>query len=232
MTDDVCPNCGAICATRFCGACGQDNRRALTVRSLVTDLVDVLFNVDARIWQTVRGLTLRPGTVVRRYTEGQRARFVNPLRYAIAATAIWWLLVYTQIRGVDLSALPAQQRILLVYGQALNLGLLPVIALGTRVVFWRRPAGFVEHLCFTFFVCGHVFLWRAALATTGWLAPSWGKALNLADGIVFPLYFAWGLFCWMRGRATWLLLRVVAAIVVLHFATHFTVQAAVRWLVA
>lgn len=226
----ACPNCGAIAQQRFCGDCGQDNRRALTLRGVGIDLAETLFGVEARLWRTLRELTLDPGGVVRRYLAGQRARYVSPLRYVIAATAVWWFLVFVQIRGHDLGGLPPSTRIVLVYGQALNLGMLPLVAAATLVVFWPRPYGYVQHLCLVLYVCGHVFLWRAVLAGLGALAPQWGIWLNRADAVVFLAYFAWVLFVCFRGQVRWLWARIVVALLGVNVVSTLALAALVGWL--
>jgi hypothetical protein len=86
-----CLNCGAALDGRFCPACGQ---RAIpphpTVRELAGDAWAELSGYDGRIAATFRGL-LRPGLLTRHYVEGQRARYLSPVRLYLIVSLIYFL---------------------------------------------------------------------------------------------------------------------------------------------
>ncbi|MBL8751981.1 MAG: DUF3667 domain-containing protein, partial [Planctomycetes bacterium] len=187
--DGACPNCGAVRHGRYCHACGQDNRRlGLQLGDAVADAVDALTSLDSRLLRTVLGLSRRPGDMVRRYLDGQRVGFVAPFRYALATCAVWWLAVAWQLSGVDLAKVPAGLRVSLQYGQLLNLLFVPALALVQRLVFLGAGRGYLPHLAFSFFVLGHVFLWRAGLSLLGFAFPQLAPVLNKADAVVFVVY--------------------------------------------
>jgi Protein of unknown function (DUF3667) len=87
-----CLNCGATLVGRFCAACGQ---RALpphpTVRELAGDTWRELSGYDGRIAATFRGL-LKPGLLTRRYVEGQRARYLSPVRLYLIVSVVYFLV--------------------------------------------------------------------------------------------------------------------------------------------
>jgi hypothetical protein len=87
-----CLNCGAALDGRFCAACGQ---RVVpphpTVRELVGDAWHELSGYDGRIAATFRGL-LKPGLLTRHYIEGQRARYLSPIRLYLIVSVVYFLI--------------------------------------------------------------------------------------------------------------------------------------------
>ncbi|HEX5054395.1 MAG TPA: DUF3667 domain-containing protein [Planctomycetota bacterium] len=228
-----CPNCGAAQIGRYCATCGQDNRRdGLALLSQIADTFEAVLGFDSRLRCTLRELSRNPGGLVRRYVAGARARYVHPFRYALLTAGLWWLAVALQLpdRSV-LSSLPAGQRIMLTYGQLLNLAMLPPLAMAPWLAFLGSRSRYAEHLVLLQFACGHVFLFRAALAGTAFFRPAWGSWLNAIDGWVFTLYLAWALWGWQRPatRRAWphvlVVLRVLAALVLLSLGSHYVLRA-------
>jgi len=227
----VCPNCLTARTDRYCAHCGQDNRFArLGVLPLLTELVDVLANVDSRAWRTVRELTMRPGSAVRRYVDGQRVRYVNPLRYAILTCALWWLLALWHIDAGDLEKMPAGMRTMLQYGSWSNLAALPVLALPLWLAFLRERFGYVEHLCCLLFVAGHVFLWRAVLAGLGPWLKDWSAVVAQVDAIGFMLFLFVALVSCHWGRARWVVVRSLVAVAAFVVSSGLLMQMLWRWL--
>ncbi len=91
-TSGRCLNCDATLDGRFCSACGQ---RVVpphpTARELVGDAWKELSGYDGRIAATFRGL-LKPGRLTRHYVEGQRARYVSPVRLYLIVSLTYFLL--------------------------------------------------------------------------------------------------------------------------------------------
>lgn len=91
-TVDYCLNCGADLVGPYCHECGQkgvDRNRSLKV--LLPEVFDAVFEVDSRIWRTVRILLTRPGLLSRYYNGGRREEFVRPFRLYIAFSFLFFL---------------------------------------------------------------------------------------------------------------------------------------------
>ena len=89
----TCANCAAILTGPFCANCGQSARDLhRPLRSLLAEVFDDVFSLDARLVRTLRPLLVRPGQVTKAYLSGRRASHVPPLRtYLIAALVFFGL---------------------------------------------------------------------------------------------------------------------------------------------
>ena len=77
----ACPNCGAPVHGPYCHACGQSEKGMVRHLSEVfSDLADIVFNVDSRVFRSLFDLYFRPGFLTTEYIAGRRARYVTPFR--------------------------------------------------------------------------------------------------------------------------------------------------------
>lgn len=74
----------------------QDHHRP--IRAILSELWGGLFAVDSRFWETLRVLLFRPGFLTRAYNDGQRIRYVRPLRLYIITS----LILFTVVNTLDL----------------------------------------------------------------------------------------------------------------------------------
>jgi len=75
----VCLNCGTALIGEFCHACGQNGHVHKTLGSIGHDLLHGVFHFEGKVWRTIPMLIAHPGTLTRRFVDGERARFVSPL---------------------------------------------------------------------------------------------------------------------------------------------------------
>jgi hypothetical protein len=89
----TCLNCGEALTGRFCPQCGQ---RVLpphpTVRQLAGEAWSELVGWDGKAAQTLRTLVRHPGALTRALLEGQRSRYVSPVRLYLACSLVYFLL--------------------------------------------------------------------------------------------------------------------------------------------
>lgn len=89
-----CENCEAMLQGPFCHRCGQPERTPIRdLVALSTDAVDYLFDVDARLWKTLRDLFFRPGRLTEGYLRGKRMSFVRPMRVYLVISALLFVVV-------------------------------------------------------------------------------------------------------------------------------------------
>lgn len=206
---DRCANCDARLSGRYCSDCGQDNHRnRVRLSDWLRDLAAGFSSFDSKSGRTIRGLTFNPGALARDYVSGKRAPYIPPLRYAIATSAIWFL-------SLTLSTPSASELVLVRYGQAVNLLLVPLLALAVQLAFRGSRSTYTEVLCFLLFVVGHVFLWRAFLPPVGRFVPATEPYLNSFDATLFMVYATCGMVGFFRGRVRFLAVRIVVAILLI-----------------
>jgi hypothetical protein len=74
-----CLNCGAALTGPYCHRCGQQGHVHRTLGAFWHDLLHGVLHFEGKIWRTLPLLAWRPGTLTRRYIDGERARFVSPM---------------------------------------------------------------------------------------------------------------------------------------------------------
>lgn len=101
-----CRNCDAILQGPHCHACGQPVKGLMRpIGSVLGDLLDSVFDFDARIVRTVLPLYLRPGFLTLEYFAGRQVRYVTPFRLffflAVLAFFVARLTVQAGDAGLD-----------------------------------------------------------------------------------------------------------------------------------
>jgi hypothetical protein len=90
----LCASCGHPLSGRFCSDCGEEQLdfHKLTVRHFFTHALHETFELDGKIWNTLRSLIFRPGFLAAEYCSGRRQAYVNPFRLLITAAILYALL--------------------------------------------------------------------------------------------------------------------------------------------
>lgn len=90
----TCASCGKPLTGRFCSGCGElrFDPDALTVRHFLTHTLGELFEVDGKVWTTIRSLLFRPGFLSLEYCAGRRVRYINPVRLLVTTIIVYALL--------------------------------------------------------------------------------------------------------------------------------------------
>lgn len=88
----LCQNCSAPLAGPFCAQCGQhdvDYHRGF--HHLFHDLAENLFHFEGKFFVTVAWLMARPGRITMEFNAGRRASQLNPLRFYIFVSVLFFL---------------------------------------------------------------------------------------------------------------------------------------------
>jgi hypothetical protein len=96
----LCLNCQAILTGPFCARCGQhdvDYHRSF--HHLAHDVLENFFHFDGKFLVSVAWLLARPGRLTNEFNAGRRASQVNPLRFYIFATVLFFLGVHLLNHG-------------------------------------------------------------------------------------------------------------------------------------
>ena len=74
----------------YCPACGQENRRMKrTVLDFIREGFSSFLQLEGRSWTTLRDLAV-PGKVAQNYLNGQRQRYLHPLRLLVLSSLVFF----------------------------------------------------------------------------------------------------------------------------------------------
>ena len=89
----ACQNCGTPLLGEHCYACGQPVKGLVRhFSSIFGDFFDSVFNIDARVLQTLWPLFAKPGYLSREYFAGRRIRFVSPVRLFVFLSIVTFFM--------------------------------------------------------------------------------------------------------------------------------------------
>jgi len=90
-----CENCdeNLYGSQLYCAKCGQKNISKLNLRYLFSEIIDTFFNLDSKLYRTVKVLTLKPGTLSREFIKGRRKSYVSPVRLYVVVTLIFFFML-------------------------------------------------------------------------------------------------------------------------------------------
>lgn len=92
-----CANCGSERSGRYCARCGQNDRDYhQSLPPLLWELIREAFEVDSRLWRTLKLLIAKPGELALEFSRNRRASYVSPIRmYLFVSIAFFFLLSLT-----------------------------------------------------------------------------------------------------------------------------------------
>ena len=113
-----CLNCGTTILenSKFCSLCGQKSTiRSLSFWNLVKDFLSNFFNLETKIWRTLRDIWI-PGKLTREYVQGKRVSYYNPIRiFVVTLVSFFTLLLFMINDGLSDMTIPIQQLNLLYF---------------------------------------------------------------------------------------------------------------------
>ena len=207
---DICPNCSAKMAGRYCYDCGQkDIGERLNSKILLSNAFEALTEMDSKIWRTLRELTLRPGQVALNYVAGERARYINPIKYFITILTVYLTILVVsggleaEIKEsinispdamVDEQSMPvmiarALEGILRKYRNLVTFLAIPIFAVFLRWQFWRSRRNYAETLSFVCFLSAHVHLLAIPITLLQWWAGVFDQGPR---GLLMAAFFLFG----------------------------------------
>jgi hypothetical protein len=111
----VCVSCSQPLTGPYCASCGEPvlDPESRTVRHFLTrTLPEEAFDIDSKLWRTLRSLLLVPGFLSSEYSAGRRRRNLSPLRLLLTAIVIFALgtqggfIAVVRVGNVALSIAP------------------------------------------------------------------------------------------------------------------------------
>lgn len=230
LETQTCPNCGRAFVGDYCPDCGQEVSRALSVLDVFSGLFREVIDIENGFWPTLRGLSLRPGAVLRHYLNGARQSLMHPGRYLLASvvtsSAVFWGLGWAGLLlspGRSASGGPDQIRTafrkLFQYQETQIVSTLIIaglLALTLGRLFNHRVRRGAKALALGSFLAGHttflaagvtlVFVPSQYLATGQPVASSWHPYPIVA------VPYIWVATYWTFGRGRWTGMKATLAV--------------------
>jgi hypothetical protein len=191
-----CRNCDSPLPAdaRFCPACGQSVRDfSRPWAAVLRELLDELFDVDGRMFVSLKHLLARPGHLSHEFNRGRRKAFTPPLRMYLVISLLFFLVLPSIIPEVP-GQLESHRVSVDLYSKGLFV-LLPVFALLLKLFY--RDAFYFAHLVFTTYLFSFMFIVFGLLMAT----ESWADRY-LAVLLLQLVLLAWTLFYFFAALRT------------------------------
>ncbi|MCF4102381.1 DUF3667 domain-containing protein [Gillisia sp. M10.2A] len=92
---------------RYCAYCGQLNStKQLSFKDFLNEFLSGFFAYDSRIRKSLSTILFRPGKISKDYIQGKRTQYVNPFRFYLSISIIYFILFsfsnnYNDLDGFD-----------------------------------------------------------------------------------------------------------------------------------
>lgn len=103
MKIKTCLNCSQESEAKYCPACGQSmDVKISTVWHFISETLDVIYNFDSKVWQSILPLIFKPGKLTNEYIAGRRVRYLPPFRlYLILSILFFLVAAIPEFTGFD-----------------------------------------------------------------------------------------------------------------------------------
>ncbi len=170
--ENTCLNCGEHVSGNYCPNCGQKFQPTkLPLRIYLEDTVETLFNIDNRVFKTLKDLFIKPGKITKDYIAGHRATYLPPLRIYVSISVLYFFLAIitgsTQVFLVNLDTGQGDSG----FAKILQLSMFVLVPVFGLIVKWfhRKRGGFyVEYLIFALHIHSVWFLLLCFSVVASW----------------------------------------------------------------
>lgn len=97
---EICPNCGSGRPDRFCSRCGQNDRDYMRgLWSVVYEFFREMFELDSRLFRTLKALLFKPGYLSSEFARNRRATYMSPVRLYLFTSFLFFLVLSISAGG-------------------------------------------------------------------------------------------------------------------------------------
>lgn len=89
----VCPNCQTSFDKnyKYCPECGQENKELkLDLKYFLSEWLSAMFNLDSKIFRTLKLLFFKPGKLTKEFIAGRRNSYIQPVRLYLVGSFIFF----------------------------------------------------------------------------------------------------------------------------------------------
>lgn len=145
------------------------SREGLSVRFLVLDALNQLFNLDRGLIFTLLEMLRRPQAVIMAFVEGNRFRYMNPFRLLLISATLAVIVdaitgsseligaIAVRTEGPNLNQIRDNMDLIII-------AMVPLFALGTFLVFRKPKWNYAEHLAINAYGLSTITIFGALLS--------------------------------------------------------------------
>jgi len=234
MEQDVvqCRNCGATGAGKYCSRCGQELIiKKITVASVLRDVLHLFTHLDKGFGYTLKQLIAVPGTMQRRYVEGERRKHQKPFSMfficaTIAGLTRYWiystLIKYYHVGDV------AEAEFFHQYMVILHVCLLPVYILITYILFRKDGYNYAETGVMILYAMSFFFLLVTVISFLKFIWPEMDTAyIELPVVAVYMIFTTRRFF--IKERPAYLYVKALISVLFTFLVAHYTESLFLRY---
>lgn len=221
-----CPACHKESGGEVCMHCGETlYPKRITAIRLLHSIPDVFFDIESGLFYTIRTFFTKPGTEIKRYFAGDRARHYKPLKFILFIGGLYtFLFVKFNITN------GGKQNGFEQFGEQWNSLILliqfPLIALTTFLLFKHRKYNYGEHLVANAFIIAEASIYKIVLFPLYYIFNG-TSTVNILEGVYFLFiiyYYSFAFYDWFYQRKTkrGLFLSITFVVILLIFILIYT----------
>lgn len=91
-----CLNCNAVVNNKYCSFCGQENVEPQeSLWHLIVHFFNDITHFDGKFFSSVKYVVTKPGFLTSEYVRGRRTTYLNPVRFYVFTSFIFFLILFT-----------------------------------------------------------------------------------------------------------------------------------------
>lgn len=97
-----CLNCNAFIHGKYCSICGQENLEPQeSLWHLIVHFFNDITHFDGKFFSSLKYIITKPGFLTSEYGRGRRMSYLNPVRFYVFTSFIFFLIVFTFFKKVE-----------------------------------------------------------------------------------------------------------------------------------
>ncbi|HEX8331339.1 MAG TPA: DUF3667 domain-containing protein [Segetibacter sp.] len=232
MRHSKCRNCGHAISGNYCSNCGDKaSIKAITLSNIFHEVFHYFTHLDKGFGYTLKKLITSPGTMQRKYIEGERARHQKPFSmFFICGTVsgLGYYLINVAFRKLYGEADYASEDFFRHYFVLLQAVLVPFYTLFTWLCFKNNRYNYAETLIMLLYNLSLVFLVLVPIVSFNLIFPNYEN--RIVELIFILLYNSFTNLNFYRGKKAIIILQTVVAIAACYLCSQVVSELTREWL--
>jgi len=212
--ESTCQNCQSELQGNYCHNCGQKQQGRITLGFIFNELFKHVFDLESPFINTVKGLTIRPGTTCLEYVNGIRKSITSPIQYLIITITVHFIIYYTlDLNYLEMSGMNPQEingissatvksdfdnigEFIANNIKVLMLMYIPIYAFFTSIFFKRKTYNYAENLILVTYLQAHSYIYQIFFL----FLVSIDESMFLLVLLVDFSYYTWGVLRFFKSN--------------------------------